>query len=82
MKINDLSLPRGGKFDLGGNYSENTQNNPHASHRTGNDVDIGKVDLAGNLTNCFRDEDMQQILKENQVGFMLCHSSHTHIRFN
>ena len=82
LNINDLSLPRGGKFDLGGNYSENTQNNPHASHRTGNDVDIGKVDLAGNLTNCFRDKDMQQILKENHVGFRLCHPSHIHVRFN
>jgi hypothetical protein len=79
LKINDLSLPRGGKFDLGANYSENS---PHASHRTGKDVDIGKVDLAGNLTNCFSDKNLQQILKANGVGFTLCHSSHTHVRFN
>lgn len=83
LRINDLSLPRGGKFDLGGAYQENDP--AHVSHRTGKDVDIGHVDLAGKSTNCFAGKDMQQILTENGVGpIRLCETTPGgayHVRF-
>jgi hypothetical protein len=83
LKINDLSLPRGGKFDLGGAYAEN---DAHASHREGKDVDIGKVNLAGTSIDCFRNsKDLQQLLTANGVGpVRLCEGQGGayHIRFN
>jgi len=82
LKINDLSLPRGGKFDLGGAYGENDK---HASHRTGKDVDIGKVNLAGTSIDCFKSKDLQQLLTANGVGRVrLCEAppGAYHIRFD
>ncbi len=35
MRLNDISLPYGGLFDINGGWS-----NPHVSHRIGNDIDI------------------------------------------
>jgi hypothetical protein len=82
LKINDLSLPSGGKFDLGGAYQEN---DAHVSHRAGKDVDIGKVDLAGKSIDCFKSKDLQQLLTANGVGKVrLCEPppGAYHIRFN
>jgi hypothetical protein len=35
MRINDVSLPYGGLFDVNGDWRD-----PHVSHRSGKDVDI------------------------------------------
>jgi hypothetical protein len=37
LSVNDMSLPRGGLFDIYGNWSK-----PHGSHREGKDADINR----------------------------------------
>ena len=44
VSLNDLSLPMGGKFDIGAGW--NVPNNQHYYHRTGKSVDINNVDSA------------------------------------
>ena len=80
LSINDLSLPRGGKFDIAGNFSES---GAHSSHRTGKDVDFNSTDLGGQTTSCFTDKQFQQLLIANNVGFKDCHTGGAyHVRFN
>lgn len=45
LSVNDLSLPRGGKFDLATSYNEA---GAHGSHRLGKDADFNSTDLGGN----------------------------------
>lgn len=47
LRLNDMSLPRGGVFDINGNWSPPE----HASHRLGTDVDLSAhvLDSGGNL---------------------------------
>lgn len=80
LSINDLSLPRGGKFDLSGIYNEDGE---HSSHRTGKDVDFNSTDLGGQTTNCLIDKQFQQILDANHVSFRTCHTGGAyHVRFH
>lgn len=80
LSINDLSLPRGGKFDLAGTFGEG---GAHSSHRTGKDADFNSTDLGGQTTSCFSDKQLQQILIANNVGFKVCHTGGAyHVRFN
>src|SRR5438876_468219 len=44
LKINDISLVRGGVFDLNLNWVGDNQNDPHWGHRTGTEVDIETKD--------------------------------------
>ena len=44
MRMNDISLPFGGLFDIDGNWRS-----PHGSHRTGKDVDIENAGKLGRL---------------------------------
>ncbi len=47
LSINDLSLPKGGLFDINNNWDR-----PHGSHRTGTDMDLNKADAGGIAVNC------------------------------
>lgn len=80
LSINDLSLPRGGKFDLAGTFGEG---GAHSSHRNGKDADFNSIDLGGQSTSCFTDKQLQQVLIANNVGFKDCHMGGAyHVRIN
>lgn len=70
LSVNDLSLPRGGKFDLAAGYTEGGE---HASHRLGKDADFNSTDLGGRSTSCFTDKRYQAILDRHNVGYRICH---------
>lgn len=81
LSVNDLSLPRGGKFDLAAGYNEN---GAHASHRIGKDADFNSTDLGGRPINCLTDKRYQAILDAHNVGFRICHvdtGGSYHVRF-
>ena len=53
LRINDISLVRGGVFDLNKQwFGDNTSGNGHWGHRTGTEVDISTTDSDGNNTAC------------------------------
>ena len=70
LSVNDLSLPRGGKFDLAAGYAESGE---HASHRLGKDADFNSTDLGGRSISCFADKLYQAILDAHNVGYRVCH---------
>ncbi|NGZ09729.1 MAG: hypothetical protein CV088_10135 [Nitrospira sp. LK70] len=81
LSVNDLSLPRGGKFDLAAGYAEG---GAHASHRTGKDADFNSTDLGGRSINCLTDKQYQVILDAHNVGYRVCHTDtggSYHVRF-
>jgi hypothetical protein len=51
LSINDMSLIRGGLFDIRGNYST-----PHKTHRTGESVDINKDTASGVQLDCTKNK--------------------------
>lgn len=81
LSVNDLSLPRGGKFDLAASYNET---GAHVSHRLGKDVDFNSTDLGGRPINCLTDKQYQAILDRHNVGYHICHvdtGGSYHVRF-
>jgi len=52
LGINDISLVRGGVYDIDLNWVGDNQNNPHWGHRTGTEVDIDGRDSKNNVTAC------------------------------
>jgi hypothetical protein len=53
LKINDISLVRGGVYDLNKQwFGNNTTGNGHWGHRTGTEVDIDTEDSQHNDTSC------------------------------
>ena len=53
LKINDLSLVRGGVYDLNNQwFGDNTPGKAHWGHRTGTEADIETTDSANNDTSC------------------------------
>lgn len=70
LSVKDLSLPRGGKFDLAAGYAEGGE---HASHRLGKDADFNSTDLGGGSISCFTDKRYQAILDRHHVGYRICH---------
>lgn len=79
LSVNDLSLPRGGKYDIASNYSEGGN---HISHRNGKDADFNTQDLGGQATNCFSDKDYKQILQAHNLAYDVCHPGGAyHVRF-
>jgi hypothetical protein len=52
LSINDVSLVRGGVYDLNNQWFGDNQGNPHWGHRTGTEVDIDRQDSARNNTAC------------------------------
>ncbi|TLY42417.1 MAG: hypothetical protein E6K58_08090 [Nitrospirae bacterium] len=52
LKINDLSLVRGGVYDLNKQWFGDNTGNPHWGHRTGTEVDIDTTDSLGKDTSC------------------------------
>jgi hypothetical protein len=69
LRINDISLPRGGKFDLQGAYGESDD---HVSHRRGQDVDIGLTDISGRSIRCETNKELQEIARANGVIYRIC----------
>lgn len=59
LSINDLSLPKGGVFDIDSNWTK-----PHASHRTGTDMDLNRADEGGVTVNCEDDDALDKAIKE------------------
>lgn len=64
LSINDLSLPRGGLFDINNNW-----NPPHRTHRFGNDADINRIDGGGIIVDC--EDELGPIVKDVARGRML-----------
>jgi hypothetical protein len=56
MRLNDISLPFGGLFDINGNWEK-----PHDSHRTGKDIDI---------ENLARLDRLRQVLEKRQWTYV------------
>jgi hypothetical protein len=81
LRINDISLPGGGKFDIHGAYNEADD---HQAHRRGQDVDIGLTDIGGKSIQCTTNKDLQQLARANGVIFYLCEGPGKayHIQFN
>ena len=53
LKINDLSLVRGGVYDINKQwFGDNTSGNGHWGHRTGTEADIDTTDSESNDTSC------------------------------
>jgi hypothetical protein len=52
LSINDLSLVRGGVYDLNKQWFGDNQGNPHWGHRTGTEADIDTKDSQNNDTSC------------------------------
>ncbi|MGH7259796.1 MAG: hypothetical protein ACREI9_03825 [Nitrospiraceae bacterium] len=52
LGINDISLVRGGVYDLKLQWSGDNQDNPHWGHRTGTEADINTKDSENNDTSC------------------------------
>jgi hypothetical protein len=50
LSINDLSLPKGGLFDINNNWTD-----PHITHRTGTDMDLNQADEGGVKVSCEAD---------------------------
>ncbi|MDX1251918.1 MAG: penicillin-insensitive murein endopeptidase [Gammaproteobacteria bacterium] len=59
LSINDLSLPKGGRFDINNNWIK-----PHASHRTGTDADINRADEGGVKVACQSDNQLEEAVRE------------------
>lgn len=75
-----MSLPRGGLFDTGLNWSAVPA---HKSHRTGHDVDFSSIDSEGYSINCiYQDtDDMKKAFKDSGVTYRECYSAgHYHAR--
>ncbi len=71
LGINDMSIRWGGLFDINGNW-----NNPHMSHRRGEDVDIDRnvydtVAGAYILRNCETDKLLEKIVHKYK-GKRIC----------
>jgi hypothetical protein len=84
LSLNDISLPKGGMFDLNSNFSvANTTGNGHVSHRKGIDVDINSLDGGGVQTNCLLyNKDLQDALLANNVKLLICYAGgSSHVRF-
>ncbi|MGH2359252.1 MAG: hypothetical protein ACRDGM_01750, partial [bacterium] len=61
LSINDLSLPKGGMFDLNRQWFVNKQKgNGHLEHRTGTDADINREDAGGVFTTCEDDQELHE----------------------
>ena len=71
VSINDLSLPRGGKYDVAAGYNEGGK---HIAHRLGRDADFNHLDVAGKDINCFTDVLMQLALATVGATHKLCHT--------
>lgn len=54
LSVNDMSLPRGGLFDVDADYLE-----PHSFHRTGQSVDINK-----NFGDCLQNKILREVVDE------------------
>lgn len=72
LSVNDISLPRGGKFDLANAYGEADD---HIYHRRGTDFDVNSRDLGGQAINCLLNKDLQISLKNLGAKKKVCHST-------
>ena len=57
LSINDLSLPRGGLFDINNNWAP-----PHHEHRAGADADLNRADEGGIQVDCQVDSDLKSAI--------------------
>ncbi|MGH7167288.1 MAG: hypothetical protein ACREII_02025 [Nitrospiraceae bacterium] len=65
LNINDLSLVRGGVYDLNKQwFGDNTTGNGHWGHRTGTEVDIDTKDSLENDTSCKTDSGGNDLAEE------------------
>jgi hypothetical protein len=53
LSVNDISLPRGGMFDLNNQwFAQNTPGNGHVGHRTGTAADLNRAGVNGFQIQC------------------------------
>jgi murein endopeptidase len=71
--VNDMSLPEGGRFDLGPSYSGSWWNPPHSSHMLGTNADIPYSWLSNRPR-------FEQIAREEGAN-PLAEGNHYHLRF-
>ena len=74
LNYNDMSLARGGLFDIGPPFGT-LWNTPHVEHRLGKNCDVSKSNVASSRWNA-----LEIIFTENNVAF-LEESDHWHLRF-
>ncbi|MDZ7806091.1 MAG: hypothetical protein U5K71_03130 [Gracilimonas sp.] len=82
LRINDISLPSGGLFDV---KKSNYWSTPHKEHRTGKQADIGVkgIDKKNECVDISEDI-IVPLIKENTGNKLLIHrgsSAHYHIRY-
>jgi hypothetical protein len=80
MSINDLSLPKGGLFDINSDYTT-----PHIEHRTATDADLNRCDEGGQFcpTCKFLREVVRAVAKGQLRPSLKCESAgRKHIDFN
>lgn len=75
LNYNDMSLERGGLFDIGPPYGSHWQT-PHVEHRFGRNCDVGTSNVPSN-----RHEDLEQIFINNGSPNFLDEGNHWHLRF-
>ncbi len=79
MGVNDMSLPSGGRFDLGPRYNGTWWNSPHGEHMWGVNADIPYQYLGG------YNQTFLSIAAANGGsggGPILSYSNHYHLRFS
>lgn len=91
LSINDMSLPKGGLFDIGSDWSP-----PHISHRDGKAFDVNKCDGGSVCTPCSQTDELhviarvidglkpdQQVFSKNRPVGILCESGgRIHVNIN
>ena len=73
--VNDMSLPKGGRFDISGQWSS-----PHLSHRRGIDVDMHTMDVKGNVIK-LRLRVLNKAHKKSLFKSIVDEGNHLHIYF-
>lgn len=59
LSINDMSLPKGGLFDIHHDWT-----NPHKSHRDGTAFDVNQRDESGISVRCLQQVDLQKVVRK------------------
>ncbi|MEO0124193.1 MAG: hypothetical protein ABIL69_09375 [candidate division WOR-3 bacterium] len=73
LRINDMSLPRGGLFDINGNWQP-----PHSTHRLGRNVDVPFVTAEGTPVN---GRIFKKIVIRTYAGDVYTEGNHYHLTF-
>jgi murein endopeptidase len=80
LRINDISLPSGGVFDLCGTFDPATScagyKGGHRSHACGTDIDVATTGLLGKRINR---QQLERIVQQYGGDFVIDEGDHLHI---